>query len=491
MTASSFVNAPALPILHSRDLVNWTLIGYANPKLYNEKFDKPQHGDGVWAPSIRYHNNEFIICYGDPDFGIYITKSQRADSGWCEPILIKAGKGLIDACPFWDEDGRAYISHGYAGSRAGMKSVLAVYEVNPVDFKPITESRIVFDGHGKHPTIEGTKFYKRNGYYYIFAPAGGVKPGWQLILRSKNIYGPYEAKIALAQGKTDINGPHQGAWVTTADGKEDWFLHFQDVYAYGRVVHLQPMKWIDDFPVIGEDKDGDGCGDPVLTYKKPNVGKTYPITTPVESDEFDGTTLGLQWQWQANPNPLWYFPKSDEGILRLFAWEIFPEYKNLWGAPHLLLQKFPALDFKATTKFTFSPYRDGERAGLAVMGMDYATLSLVKTEKGFSINQTICKDADKAKEETVLENVNTSVTTLYFRVEVKSKKIKNRDNILQPHAYCTFSYSEDGKKFTAIGKEFEAREGKWIGAKVGVFCERPRHLNDSGYMDVDWFRVEK
>ncbi len=104
--------------------------------------------------------------------------------------------------------------------------------------------RIVFDGHEDHPTVEGSKFYKKDGYYYIFAPAGGVSTGWQLILRSKNVYGPYEEHVSLAQGKTDINGPHQGAWVDTESG-EDWFIHFQDKGAYGRIVHLQPMEWND------------------------------------------------------------------------------------------------------------------------------------------------------------------------------------------------------------------------------------------------------
>ena len=168
---------------------------------------------------------------------------------------------------------------------------------------------MVFDGHDAHPTVEGPKFYKRNGFYYIFAPAGGVPTGWQLVLRSKNIYGPYEEKIVLAQGNTTVNGPHQGAWVDTQTG-EDWFLHFQDKGAYGRIVHLQPMIWKNDFPVIGVDKDGDGTGEPVLTYKKPNVGKTYPIETPPDSDEFDDAKLGLQWQWHANPQPRMGFSVS-------------------------------------------------------------------------------------------------------------------------------------------------------------------------------------
>lgn len=147
-----------------------------------------------------------------------------------------------------------------------------------------------FDGHEAHQTCEGPKLYKKDGYYYIFLPAGGVATGWQVVLRSKNIYGPYESRTVLAQGNTPVNGPHQGGWVDTPTG-EDWFMHFQDVGAYGRVVHLQPMKWIDGWPVIGTDRDNDGCGEPVLTYRKPDVGGTYPTCTPQESDEFDGYTL--------------------------------------------------------------------------------------------------------------------------------------------------------------------------------------------------------
>ena len=142
--------------------------------------------------------------------------------------------------------------------------------------------------------------------------------GWQVVLRSKNIYGPYEWKKVLAQGNSPINGPHQGAWVDTPTG-EDWFLHFQDVGAYGRLVHLQPMKWVNDWPVIGIDKDGDGCGDPVLVHTKPNVGKTYPILTPQESDEFDGYTLSPQWQWHANINEKWAYYAGDRGIVRLYS----------------------------------------------------------------------------------------------------------------------------------------------------------------------------
>ena len=492
MVASSFANTPGLPILHSNDLVNWTLISYAIQNLTPlDRFSSMQHGNGVWAPSIRYHNNEFYIYYGDPDAGIYMTKCKTIDGNWSPLYLVKEGKGLIDPCPLWDEDGRAYLVHGFAGSRAGMKIVLAIFEMTPDGTKAITDDRLVFDGHPDQNTVEGPKFYKRNGYYYIFAPAGGVKPGWQLALRSKNLYGPYDQKMVMAQGKSDINGPHQGAWIDTPDGKEDWFMHFQDLYAYGRAVLLQPMRWVNDWPVIGEDKDGDGCGTPVSTYKKPNVGKAYPIATPVESDEFDGNTLGLQWQWQANYNPLWYYSAGNKGYLRLFAWNLIGEAKNLWDAPALLLQKFPAPNFTATTKLSFSPFKVGERTGLVVMGQDYATLSIENTAKGLVLNQTTCMNAAGGKSEIVNASTSLEKSEIYLRVQVKQSKTLNKENIMQPKASCKFSYSLDGKKFMEIGNLFEAWEGKWIGAKVGIFCQRPAPLNDSGYADFDWFRIDK
>src|SRR5882757_479455 len=138
--------------------------------------------------------------------------------------------------------------------------------MSPDGTKLLDDGTILIDGHKDDPTLEGPKLYKRLGYYYVFAPAGGVPTGWQVVFRSKNIYGPYERRVVLAQGKTAVNGPHQGAWVQTEEG-EDWFLHFQDQGAYGRVVHLEPMHWRDGWPVIGEDSGQTGVGQPVLRYR--------------------------------------------------------------------------------------------------------------------------------------------------------------------------------------------------------------------------------
>ena len=223
MIASSFCNAPGLPVLHSKDLVNWKVVNYILPKVPEERYDKPVHGCGVWAPAIRYHDGTFFACFPMPDEGIYMSTTKDPFGTWSEPVNIRPGAGWIDPCPFWDEDGRAYLVAGVAKSRIGYKSVLHMIEMQPDGMGLIGEAKVVFDGNlNEQETIEGPKLYKRNGWYYIFAPAGGVKTGWQTVLRSKNIFGPYEYRVVMRQGDTSINGPHQGAWVDTVTG-EDWF----------------------------------------------------------------------------------------------------------------------------------------------------------------------------------------------------------------------------------------------------------------------------
>ncbi|MBC7889454.1 MAG: glycoside hydrolase 43 family protein [Ferruginibacter sp.] len=481
LVSSSFNAAPGLPILHSKDLVNWSIIGHAfQQQAPIDHFSKVQHGNGVWAPVIRYHNSEFYIYYPDPDFGIYLTKAKKISGPWSHPILVEPGQGLIDPCPFWDDNGKGYLVHALAGSRAGFKSVILVKELNAASDKVVSDGVLVYDGHESDATIEGPKIYKRNKFYYIFAPAGGVGTGWQTILRSKNIYGPYERKVVLEQGATKINGPHQGAWVQTQTG-EDWFIHFQDKDAYGRIIHLQPVKWISDWPVMGIDKDGDGKGEPVMVYKKPTVGKTYPVTTPQESDEFNDTKPGLQWQWHANPKLNWAFCFPAVGALRLNSIMPPDSAKNLWDVPNLLMQKFPAEEFMATTKFSFTPKTDGEKFGLLIMGMSYAHIAVTKKADGLYISYTSCVEADKGKPE--LEKQIAKITgtgaDLYFRLRVGKG------------ATCSFSYSTDGKFFTPIAETFKATPGRWIGATMGFFCSRKQKINDAGFSEVDWFRVER
>lgn len=491
LTASSFNCTPGLPILHSKDLVNWKIVNYALKKVEPvEYYNEPRHGKGVWAPSIRFHEGMYYIYWGDPDFGIFMVKTRDPYGEWDAPVLVKAGKGMIDPCPLWDDDGRVYLAHAWAGSRAKFNSVLTVCELNKEGTAVISDPVLVFDGNdGINHTIEGAKFYKRNGFYYLFAPAGGVVSGWQLVMRSKNVYGPYEARIVMAQGKTDINGPHQGGWVDTPAG-ESWFLHFQDKGAYGRVLHLNPMKWVNDWPVIGVDKDGDGCGDPVSRYRKPKTGKTYPIETPVESDEFDTRKLGLQWEWHANYQDVFGFT-TNMGYARIYGHELSPHFKNFWEVPNLLMQKFPAEEFTATAKLKVSAKDDGQLSGLIIMGWDYSWIGVEKQGEKFLLKQAVCKDAEQGN----LEQVSTlAVLEPSRKFEAGLFPNYEREIYIRVHvdkgAYCRFSYSLDGKKFTEAGTLFKARQGKWIGAKVGMFSVTP-HGKERGWVDVDWFRVEK
>lgn len=491
LTASSFNCTPGLPILHSKDLVNWKIVNYALKKVEPvEYYNEPRHGKGVWAPSIRFHGGMYYIYWGDPDFGIFMVKTRDPYGEWDAPVLVKAGKGMIDPCPLWDDDGRVYLAHAWAGSRAKFNSVLTVCELNKEGTKVISDPVLVFDGNdGVNHTIEGAKFYKRNGFYYLFAPAGGVVSGWQLVMRSKDVYGPYEARIVMAQGKTDINGPHQGGWVDTPAG-ESWFLHFQDKGAYGRVLHLNPMKWVNDWPVIGVDKDGDGCGDPVSRYRKPKTGKTYPIETPVESDEFDTRKLGLQWEWHANYQDVFGFT-TNMGYARIYGHELSPHFKNFWEVPNLLMQKFPAEEFTATAKLKVSAKDDGQLSGLIIMGWDYSWIGVEKQREKFLLKQAVCKDAEQGN----LEQVSTlAVLEPSRKFEAGLFPNYEREIYIRVHvgkgAYCRFSYSLDGKKFTEAGTLFKARQGKWIGAKVGMFSVTP-HGKERGWVDVDWFRVEK
>lgn len=497
MTASSFHCVPGLPILHSKDLINWKIVNYALKDLRLDGvpegfFDKAQHGRGVWAPCIRYHNEEYMIFWGDPDFGIYVVKTKDILGKWDKPVLVLPGKGRIDPSPLFDDDGKVYLTHAWAGSRAGLNSIMTVCEMNADGTKVISEETLIFDGNdGVNHTVEGGKFYKKEDYYYLLAPAGGVEMGWQLALRSKNIYGPYEKQTVLAQGKTDINGPHQGGLVEIQTG-EWWFLHFQDKGPYGRIVHLQPVTWKDGWPVMGIN-DKDYCGEPVSIYRKPDVGQSYPVEMPVESDEFNSPKLGLQWSWHANPQQTWAFP-SINGYLRMYG-QYYPEgFINFWDIPNLLLQKLPAPEFTATTKMSAVLLNEGDKTGLIMMGWDYAHISLVKTKGGYAIEYSICKDAEqKTTEQTVLVtepeqikinekyNYRTTISDVEIYLQIKA----------EDGGICTFAYSVDGKRFLQFPETFTSRQGKWIGAKTGFFILNRTAGTNRSWVDVDWFRIEK
>ncbi len=491
MTASSFQCTPGLPILHSKDLVNWEIINYALGNLYEghdellKHFSTPQHGAGVWAPSIRYHNGEYYIYWGDPDFGVFMVKTKDPAGKWDNPVCVIKGTGYIDTTPLWDDDGRCYLVNGWANSRSKFASVLTVREMSADGTRAIGQPVIVFDGNGtENRTCEGPKFYKRDGWYWIMCPAGGVPTGFQLAMRSKSPYGPYEHKIVLAQGKTAVNGPHQGGWVHTKYG-EDWFLHFQDKEAYGRVVHLQPVDWSSGWPVMGQK------GEPVITYKKPKSDTSKStLNNPRESDEFNAPVVGKQWQWHANYDEK-FGVLTAFGTFRIYTYKLSENWKNFWEVPNMLLQKTPADRFTVTTKMRFTSKADGQFGGLIMMGLDYSALVVKRLGDEFQLVQMTCKAADKGKQqsETVLATLKPTAADkidykpgihedIYLRLTVANSKLH-------------FAYSTNGKKFTDCGSEFQMKEGKWIGAKFGFIAAETDTKADRGWIEADWIRVTK
>lgn len=471
LIASSFCNTPAVPLLHSKDLVNWKVINYIMEKLPFACYEKPVHGCGTWAPAIRFHEGVYYAFIPMPDEGIMMCKTTDPWGKWSEPSYVKKVVGWIDPCPFWDDDGKAYMVSAFARSRIGFKSMLYMSPIAPDCSGVLDDGQFIYDGHATQPTIEGPKLYKRNGYYYIFAPAGGVKPGWQTVLRSKNIYGPYEEKIVLHQGGSPVNGPHQGAWVDTPNG-ENWFLHFQDVGNAGRILHLQPMRWENDWPVIGV-KDVDGCGEPVLQYKKPDVGGTHPVDAPEDSDFFDGEKLGLQWQWNANYHEEWY--KLEKNRLTLYA-QPAEEKTQLCDISNLLLQKWPAPEFQITTCLHLENLAEGDVAGMVSLGGCYTALAVQKKDGKLILQQRTGNWDQKDETRENLETVTEDRIYLRMRVE-KSENI-------------SFEISGDEIAFRRVGKVTQTTPGRWVGVKAGLFAINERGTKE-GSVTSEYFVFEK
>lgn len=432
MTASSFNYTPGLPILISKDLVNWKLVNYALENIGQERFKIPRHSEGVWAPAIRYHEGMFYIYYGMPDEGYYVVRTKDPLGKWEEPVCVLEGKGLIDSCPFWDEDGKAYIIHGYAKSRIGFKSILGIFEMSSDGLKAVSEDHFIFNGNDpSHPavTIEGPKVYKRNGYYYIFAPAGGVKEGYQVVLRSKDIHGPYEIRTVMDSGSTVINGPHQGGLVNTVNGDE-WFIHFQDRGLYGRICHLQPVIWREDWPVIGSVKPSDAfTGEPVYEYKKPDWVKKedskaetyYPYFGECDiykledtgiwdtgcelcaSDSFTGGKIGLQWQWLGDHDDSFYGRVDDSADgLRLFCKNPSKDQASIiWRSGNVLTQKLIYPVFEAVVQLDVAGLKDKDRAGVVMTGGQYITAYIEKDKDDYYICVAESEGGDADKMEVI------------------------------------------------------------------------------------------
>lgn len=454
MVASSFNYVPGVPVLHSKNLVEWELINYVYDKIPFERFSEVCHGDGAWAPAIRYHNGLYYCIIPFPDEGIYISCAKNPRGKWSDLWCLIEGKGIIDPCPIWTDDGKCYLAVGFAKSRIGFNSCIGVYEVTPDLKKKITDYKIVYDGHDNNPTIEGPKFNYRNGYYYIMCPAGSVKGGWQVALRSKEIYGPYESKVVLMQNGTKVNGPHQGALVDIDDNDNWAFIHFQDMWAYGRIVHLQPVKFVNDWPLCGLVTD-DLLGGAPVEYGEYPVNLKTDKCVPL-SDDFKGDKLSLIWQTQANREDSWF--RVSDG-LRLNC--VHDNDLPLHLLPQLLTLKVGALEFDSQVRFELN-LKDGDEVGYTVMGEEYTyiCIKVINNQKYFMI----IKGSFNTEEEVIFKEIYNEDVVKF------GLSVRNEDIYEMKYQY----YLND----KPIDLRFTAKAGRWVGTTYGIYA---KGVDGSGY----------
>ena len=455
MVASDF-HFLGMQVLKSDDMVNWRLISQDY-----DRFDYPgwesneRYAGGSWAPAIRYHDGKFWVFFCTPDEGLFMSNAVNAEGPWSPLVRVADIPMWEDPCPFWDDDGNAYLGRSKHGA-----GPIIIHRMSPDGTKLLDEGRTVYTG----PVAEGTKIHKYNGYYYLSIPEGGVETGWQTVLRSKSIYGPYEKRVVLEQGMTDVNGPHQGSIVDTPYG-EWWFFHFQQYKTLGRVVHLQPMHWKDGWPVIGVDRDMNGIGEPVKAWVKPSTGATSDIEIPASSDHFDGSSLALQWQFNHNPTTD-NAPSLTDGkcLFRAFKSSTFKQARNT------LTQKTMGYETVYTVVMEWSDEQmtDGQRCGMACMGRENQVLGIMQ-EDGKRYLYT-------AREESELKRKSFSGNKVFLRLETDAVR-----NIYR------LSYSTDNVNYDTLTDEFAMRFGFWKGVRVALYCYNT--LTDSGEASFDDFRV--
>jgi beta-xylosidase len=473
-----------MPVLHSSDGVNWTLLTRIYRRLdLDPRYNTPgqAYQDGTWAPAIRYHEGRFWVYVTTPTEGLIMTSTADAAGPWDPWFVVKAVAGWEDPCPFWDD-----VANAGGDGPNGEKAYLIRSQTGA---GPLIVQQMSWDGKqllGTTTTVatgsalEGPKLGKRNGYYYIFAPEGGIDNGYQVVFRSSAILGPYQSKTILEQGSTTTNGPHQGSWIDLPSG-QSWFYHFQQNGGWGRIAHLEPAQWgTDDWPKIGVDLDGNGIGEPVAQPKKPDVGATFPITVPASSDEFDGTDLGVQWLWNHNPDDTRWSLTARPGWLRLSAQPLasksgtsaasgsvpFVEDSIIF-AYNTVVQEAMGKVASAVTKLDTTGMVDGQRAGITLFGQTYGWIGVVNT----------------AGKGTVRANINgtyttgpaLTATTVYLKASMSAS------------SQISFAYSTDGVTFTALGGSATVGRTWFEGIKFGLFSYNLSTATAGGVADFDYF----
>ena len=466
MVSTSMHYVPGCPIVKSRDLVNWEMAGYAVERYDEDPKYNLDGGDlylnGSWAASIRHHKDKFYVAFCTPygwgrekgNFSICIA--DKVEGPWERVVFPEY---MYDPGLFFDDNDKVYVVHG--------QGTLYVTELNsdarsvkgePVKIwsKGFKNANELDGGFG----MEGAHVYKINKKYYITCPAGGTS-GWQICLRSDNIYGPYEHKLIMNDSTSyPGNGLHQGGMVQLKNG-DWWFIIMQDRGAIGRVPNLVPVTWEDGWPILGVK------GKDAVTYQKPNVGKTFKIKSPATSDEFNQSSLGLQWQWNHNPNPDYWSLTERKGHMRLKA----NKASSLKSAKNTLTQRVQGPCSEGTIELDFSKLNPGNIAGFGIFEFPYAYIAVQCTAQG---NHLIMYNDNR-----IIEQLNN----------IKNHKIWIRARVTDQNFRATFFYSFDGIRFHPFGNDLKMGLGlPWTANRFALFNFSTTPEGVGGIADFNWFR---
>jgi Beta-xylosidase len=457
MLSTTMFIFPGVPLLKSHDLVNWEYCTNVVKRMdYSPCYNLDgcnRYGHGQWAGSLKYHDGKFYLLFNTLNEGAFLCTATDPEGTW---EMKSIGRGFHDCGLFFDDDNRIYVASGYGK--------IFMTELDST-FKPISKDSLIFTGDMRGG-LEGTHIYKINGYYYLYSTYGGVD-GFQVALRSKNIYGPFEEKVVIRDKTPGVNfGVHQGALIQTQTG-EWWTLLFVDSGPLGRFPSLHPVRWVDNWPVAGVDGKG------VVTYRKPNVGKEYPVKSLSTSDEFNQPTLNLQWGWNHNPDSAKWSLTQRKGYLRLATCKVVPD---LTVAPNMLTQRIFAnydqtIPTSGTVKMEVANMKDGDVAGLSVFQDPYAYIAVKQ------VNGT--KYIVMVNNGVAIESIPLKASTVYLRaLASNASKVAN------------FQYSLDNKTFKSLGNSLMMKFNLTIfcGNKFGLFNYATKELG--GYVDFDWFRTE-
>ena len=458
--SSTFQFSPGMTVLHSKDLVNWRICGHAISDLTQigenlnwTKMDR--YGRGVWAGTLRYHDNRFYLFFGTPDEGYFMTSAVSPEGPW-EPLTsLLAEAGWDDCTALWDDDGKAYFvgTHFSDGYKTYLFQMAA--DGKSIDRK---SAKLINAGSGR----EANKLLKVDGWYYlIFSEHKSELGRYVMAKRARKISGPYKEEKQLALPSREAMEPNQGGIVLGKDGQWYFLTHHGSGDWSGRIVSLLPVTWIDGWPIIGEVLS-DSIG--AMKWFGDMPFKSVEKLSIQRSDDFDAVQLAPQWQWNYQPRKEYFSLSERPGWLRLKAYRPL-EADSLMKAGNTLTQRtFREPENEVVIKLDVSHMEDGQKSGLCHFSSQHSAIGVVKEGGKWYLEYR------KNNKVTRHQQISSSYVWLKTCWGLEGKS----------HYY----YSLDGDVFQPLGEPYQMVWGNYRGDRIGIYCFNNKE--DKGFVDVDY-----